>query len=276
MGEFQHQLCQANTANTPTLCLSLKAVLSMYRTPKQSTGCLPDFSRGATIQHQEPNRGPASNWLNSAPFSQHTDAIMRDETQHCKRSAVQATPAHEMQAEQEQVMVEESSCTTPWADQKGEAGEDMATTMFIRHIPFRYTNMEFMKFIDLQGFKGLYDYYYQPTDYQTGHQRTYAFVNFVTPSIAKAFKTKVHGMQLDAQDEHPPLSVITAYEQGLYMNFARYYTRKVHRRKKRKCVCPIFPEVDLRSLPQAEATARQLIEAVGMEHSTPHWKPAPL
>jgi len=207
-------------------------------------------------------------------FFQHTDAIMRDETQHGKTSAVQAISAHEMQAEQEQAMVEESSSTTPWADQQSEAGEDMATTMFIRHIPFGCTNMEFMKFIDLQGFEGLYDYYYQPTDYQTGHQRTYAFVNFVTPNIAKAFKIKVHGMRLNAQDGHPSLSVIAAFEQGLYTNFARYYTRKVHRRKKHKCVCPVFPEVDLHSLPQAEATARQLIKAVGVERSTPSWKPA--
>jgi len=95
--------------------------------------------------------GPA--WLPHAGFGTARDAIILTAKLQCERSAVQVTWAHGMQAEQEKVMAEEMRSTKPLAGQRSDSNEDMATTMFIRHILFRCTSMEFMNFIDLQGFK---------------------------------------------------------------------------------------------------------------------------
>jgi len=176
---------------------------------------------------------------------------------HVGTTISQTTSAHTSRSDRGAMCL-----TSPLTTEEGDLLEDMATTLFIRHIPHGCTDVEFMKFIDFAGFRGLYDFYYHPFDRQTRQLRTYAFVNFVSPAVAKAFQIKVHGIQVyPGRHEGPPLCVVPSREQGLQSNTARYYTRTREEGKKRKRSCPIFPVVDFETIPHAEATAKQVIDA---------------
>jgi len=165
----------------------------------------------------------------------------------------------------------QSSCVVPG---EGELlKEASATTMMIRHISC--TDDDFLQIVNLYGFKGLYDYYYRPLDYTTGFQRTYAFMNFASPIIAKAFELRFDGMQLlDCKEQDQGLSVFPALEQGLGTNVCRYYTRKAQQRKKHKRALPLFLNVDFKNIAHAEAEAERLIRFLQRAQKVPKWERA--
>jgi len=151
--------------------------------------------------------------------------------------------------------------------------EVSATTMMIRHIPCK--SDEFLQIVNFSGFKGLYDYYYRPMDYTTGCQRSYAFMNFASPIIAKAFELRFDGVQLSScKEREPGLSVFPAIEQGLGTNVCRYYTRKATQQRKHKRALPLFLNVDFQDIPRAEAEAKRLIRILQSAQKTPKWERA--
>jgi len=156
---------------------------------------------------------------------------------------------------------------------EGELKEASATTMMIRHIPC--TSDDFLQIVNLHGFKGCYDYYYRPMDYTTGFQRSYAFMNFASPLIAKAFELMFDGMRLSDRKEHEPgLSVFPSFEQGLGTNVCMHYARKATQRRKHKRVLPLFLYVDSRDIPRAEAEAERLIRILQSAQKAPKWERA--
>lgn len=239
---------------------SLQDALSLHGTPPITShySCLSDFCIGTAINEGE--QGEKRGMVNNQSF-----AALLEGT-----SITQAASAHESRSEQERM-----SPTNPLTAKEGELWEDMVTTMFIRHIPHGCTSTKFMKFIDLLGFKGLYDYYYQPLDHQTHEIRTYAFINFVTPAIAKSFQITTHCIQVHRGGcEGQSLCVVPSREQGLQSNIARYHSRTSERRKKHKRSCPIFPPVDFQKIPLAESRARQVIDGLPEMRRSLGWEPA--
>jgi len=164
-----------------------------------------------------------------------------------------------------------------WAqgnDIRGGLPEGKVTTLMIRNIPAQFTMWQFVDEINNQGFKGLYDYYYQPVDYQTRTQRAFAFVNFVSPDIANFFKIRFNGKRLGPfQWEDEPIIVLPALEQGLEANTVSYFTRKAERHRKEMRSRPIFPEVDFSRVAEAEARVRELFANSSMTSPMEDWGP---
>jgi len=247
-------------SNKPKSGASLKAVVSVYGIPKSTSDCLPDSCPGfgPSVGKLGEKRGITKSRSGTASSEGHTFSMACTGTREFKKSVPEVASASQPRSAQEQATAEETSCASELTTGEGEVLEKIATTMLIRNVPDGCTSTEFMNIIDLEGFKGLYDYYYQPMNYQTGRPRTYAFMNFVTPAIAKAFQIKTHGIKLySGKHEVPPLCVCPAHEQGWHTHVVRYYACNQSRKSKRSK--PFFPKVDLQRIPQAEAEAKQLI-----------------
>ena len=57
------------------------------------------------------------------------------------------------------------------------------TTVMLRNIPNRYSQVSLLEEIDQEGFKGTYDFFYLPMDTQNRTNVGYAFINFMTPEV---------------------------------------------------------------------------------------------
>merc|ERR1719401_2077848 len=67
------------------------------------------------------------------------------------------------------------------------------TTYMLRNIPEHVTQPTLLRELDLSGFSGLYDLCYLPVKcMQTARGRGFAFVNFLTSSIACEFRDSWH------------------------------------------------------------------------------------
>jgi len=110
-----------------------------------------------------------------------------------------------------------------------EVDPDEILTLMIRNIPHMYTRSMLMEELDALGFREDYDFIYLPMDKTTHWNVGYAFVNFLSSSVAKkcmsmlenySFKRFEHGTGKVAQ-------VCTAHIQGLKKNLQYYSTTAV-------------------------------------------------
>jgi len=135
------------------------------------------------------------------------------------------------------------------------------TTFAIQNIPSNYTTAMLIQELNCQGFQGVYDYVYQPSDHQTRNKRPFAFVNFATPLIAKGFHLMFHGTFLSRScGVEVPLSVLPARDQGVAANTVRYYTCKAQSRGRFR-TRPINLPIDNKRVLEVDAYARKLLMA---------------
>mmetsp|Transcript_1500 Transcript_1500/g.3257 ORF Transcript_1500/g.3257 Transcript_1500/m.3257 type:complete len:385 (-) Transcript_1500:320-1474(-) len=115
-----------------------------------------------------------------------------------------------------------------FGEEKGRSFQDIEkeniTTLMVRNIPNMYTRSMLMEELDSVGFEGEYDFIYLPMDKSTQWNVGYAFVNFITPSVAVrvvkeltnyAFQCYEHGSGKVAQ-------ISIAHIQGLERNLEYY------------------------------------------------------
>jgi len=77
-----------------------------------------------------------------------------------------------------------------WADAK--------TTVMMRNLPNDYSREMLVKLIDTQGFRGCYNLFYLPIDYESRVSFGYAFIDLVSPEEAERFHAHFQGF--DAWD----------------------------------------------------------------------------
>lgn len=71
---------------------------------------------------------------------------------------------------------------------------DSRTTIYIRHIPNKYTKEMMLSTID-KNFKGAYDFFYLPIDFMSGSNVGYAFINFIDLNYLQDFYSVFHGQK---------------------------------------------------------------------------------
>eukprot|EP00929_Paragymnodinium_shiwhaense_P001885 TRINITY_DN10208_c0_g1_i1.p1 TRINITY_DN10208_c0_g1~~TRINITY_DN10208_c0_g1_i1.p1 ORF type:complete len:603 (-),score=177.79 TRINITY_DN10208_c0_g1_i1:151-1959(-) len=96
-------------------------------------------------------------------------------------------------------------------------------TVMVQGLPSFYTQRCFMKYINMVGFFGRYDFLYMPLTAKKC-TRGFAFVNFTTTQDAQEFYKMLHGYKISSK-EPQPLYLTAAKHQGLEEN-ARQCRRK--------------------------------------------------
>jgi hypothetical protein len=88
-----------------------------------------------------------------------------------------------------------SSLSSPLSAEE-ELTADSRTTIVMRSIPNDYTRAMLMDLMDVEGFRGLYDFLYLPIDFESQATNCgYSFVNFVDSEVASRFFDCFSGFQ---------------------------------------------------------------------------------
>merc|ERR1711920_953504 len=77
------------------------------------------------------------------------------------------------------------------------------------------------------GFGGTYDFVYVPMDKETKSNRGYAFINFVEPKYAMAFKSCYEGRHLTKYSSRKVIAILPAKLQGFEANHAYFASSRV-------------------------------------------------
>jgi len=101
------------------------------------------------------------------------------------------------------------------------------TTVMMRNLPNKYQRGMMRREIDNNGFKNKYDFFYLPIDQETNANRGYAFINFVEPAHALAFKIRYDGNKLSNYNSKKVLAVTVAQLQGFQANHVHYSKARV-------------------------------------------------
>ncbi|KAF4671091.1 hypothetical protein FOL46_000512 [Perkinsus olseni] len=86
---------------------------------------------------------------------------------------------------------------------------EMLTTVMLRNIPNKLSQMDIANAVKHEGFLGEFDFFYSPLDFKSGSNLGYAFINFSSHEVAVRFRLKIAGVLLAR-------SVAEANTSGLY------------------------------------------------------------
>jgi len=118
------------------------------------------------------------------------------------------------------------------------------TTLVIQNIPPHCTTLMLIDELKSRGFQGVYSFLYHPVDRRTRNHQPFAFVDFATTLIAKAFFSCFHGAFLQcSRGGETPLTICAAKEQGATANSTRFHTCKSANRGRFRAR-PLFFSVD--------------------------------
>lgn len=91
----------------------------------------------------------------------------------------------------------------------------ITSTVMLRNIPARYTPEALSQFVDMAGFKDVYDYIHIPMDFRSRCSKGYAFINFSIPALVPLFASQITDRTLC---DSKVLRVCGAVHQGLHEN----------------------------------------------------------
>mmetsp|Transcript_20426 Transcript_20426/g.39907 ORF Transcript_20426/g.39907 Transcript_20426/m.39907 type:complete len:479 (-) Transcript_20426:78-1514(-) len=116
-----------------------------------------------------------------------------------------------------------------YGGQDGETTAQPITTMMLKNIPCRKSQEEVMSRIDQKNFTNRYDFFYLPRDVKFRANLGYAFINFLTPQDASAFKQEMDGFRFSESGSTKACAVVPAHVQGLMNNLAAFRRTEVMR-----------------------------------------------
>jgi hypothetical protein len=106
---------------------------------------------------------------------------------------------------------------------KGKVPIGPCTTVMLRNLPNNYTRAKLLKLLDEEGFSSKYDFVYLPMDFKSHASLGYAFVNLLTPDIAKQFWEAFEGFSKWSMPSQKVCSMSWSYpHQGLEAHIERY------------------------------------------------------
>jgi len=101
------------------------------------------------------------------------------------------------------------------------------TTLMIQHLPPETQQREILEELDRSGFKDLYDFCHVPCDFSKKVGLGFAFVNFVSESIAAMFMTEWHGSYRFSKTT--ALNIRPAAVQGYEDNVNKWSSQRLRR-----------------------------------------------
>lgn len=105
-------------------------------------------------------------------------------------------------------------------------GREPQTTVMLRNIPQKFDREMLLTDLDNRGFKGLYDFFYLPVDFNTTNSMGYAFINFVSEPAVGRFRELYTGLRL-SDDSAKICEVSDAKTQGKARNLEYYRNSSV-------------------------------------------------
>lgn len=96
------------------------------------------------------------------------------------------------------------------------------TTVMLRNMPLEYTREMFVELLNAEGFFGLYNFVYFPTDFSTHSGLGYAFVDFVTAVDAACFWKHFDGFSQWAVESDKLCTLDWSAQQGVAVHIERY------------------------------------------------------
>eukprot|EP00928_Gymnodinium_smaydae_P091613 TRINITY_DN75340_c0_g1_i1.p1 TRINITY_DN75340_c0_g1~~TRINITY_DN75340_c0_g1_i1.p1 ORF type:complete len:267 (-),score=21.02 TRINITY_DN75340_c0_g1_i1:335-1135(-) len=107
------------------------------------------------------------------------------------------------------------------------------TTMMIQNLPRSLMPPDTLREVDLSGYENTFDIFYMPFCMKTSQNKGFAFINFVSPEIARMFASEWDSSPRFAQvlSYERPLKVSAAAIQGREANLRNFEKKKVHRIK---------------------------------------------
>ncbi len=123
----------------------------------------------------------------------------------------------------------------------------LATTVMMRHIPTRYLPEELLMDFCQKGFQRSIDFFYLPMDFQTKHNKGYAFLNLCNVSEAARFHDAYNGVKLDRYTTRKVVECSPAVDQGFCANVKKFTSSKKITRPVRN---PWFMPMVFHSAPQ--------------------------
>jgi len=101
------------------------------------------------------------------------------------------------------------------------------TTLMLRNIPVTFNRESLLADFDARGFRGKYDFFYLPIDFQTDNNLGYAFINLATPMYAEHFRSTYQGLALAGDRSKKICAVAPATTQGRAANVEYYRNSNV-------------------------------------------------
>jgi RNA recognition motif-containing protein len=127
--------------------------------------------------------------------------------------------------------------------------EQEVTTVMVRNVPSHVKQSAFVKELEDYDFGGTFDFCYLPSAFDTGKNKGYAFVNFVSETAYSAFVKAWHGSRrFNVRVSDPALNVSAAALQGLERNIEKWDAPRMRRVRN-----PEFRPFVLKSAKKADA-----------------------
>jgi len=101
-------------------------------------------------------------------------------------------------------------------------------TVMLRNLPNKASQKTLIKELEIDGFGEAYDFLYLPIDADTKVNKGYAFINFVNPGVAMAFRQCYEGRSFAQFNSSKVLSVTPAALQGFAANYARHHRAQLN------------------------------------------------
>jgi len=104
------------------------------------------------------------------------------------------------------------------------------TTLMIQNLSRHISQRDLIAELDNRGFAGLYDFCHLPMSFDTGRNKGFAFINFVSVEVAHSFQAAFHESYMwGTESLEKALRVVPAEVQGFEANAAKARSKKMQR-----------------------------------------------
>jgi len=137
-------------------------------------------------------------------------------------------------------------------------------TLYIDNIPAHCKKRDMLSWLDSNGFRDTYDYFYLPRCFRTGQTKGYAFINFFVPEAIESFLAVAEVTDFGVGAD---LTVSLSTTQGLAANLAQW----LRARSRRVRDPEVLPFVRSLSLPVEAGAKKAMTVPQCSEVPVPAW-----